>query len=287
MKRFPNILHKIYLYSIGIWWIILFIYLRFVRERFGYDLNDIKSHVSEEFIYANIAFILLHLFLIIISLYNIMKNYTNYNKYSNNKIIEKISLFINTIVTKPLESIRDLISPLIPGSGLFYDKVARFIEINIELRSKMLVTVFYFIPRLIIAFIFFIELIFYNKIEYFIYSIFLFIIPLGWILFVNLFTDFGERGMHDVQKNVRVIGSGDLLGGIVYSHYKFQPLPQFTYEEGELKEWADTWFAVLNIYVFGQMYLKSFKNTISPYFLLLTSSLYFSAAVYRLYFLLF
>ena len=281
--NYKDILKKIYLYSIGSFWIILFIFIRFVRERSDYELNDLKLNVTFELILITIAFIILHLSLIIFSIYLINRNTLS---LTTNKYIILVQNFIKVSIIKPLESIRDLIAPKIPGSGLAFCKIADFVEKNLELRSKLLVILFYFLPRVIVAFVFMIEMIFYNKIEYFLYSLMFLLIPISWNVFVNLFTNFGERSLGDIQKNVKVIGIGEPENNGWYTCYKIQALPQFTYELGELEEWSDTWNKAILIYSIGETFFKGFKIKVSPYITILTSSLYLLASIYKLTFLL-
>ena len=285
MKKPQINFYNLYLYSVGVLWIILIIYLRFLRKRSEYTLSNLKSNMTDYTIYANIAFIILHIIIIIFALYLLKKRKNE--QVSNNALFTKLQNIFDKVFIKPLESIRDLIAANIKGSGIFYSKVCHFLEINVKLRPKMLVILFYIIPRIILAFIFFVEIIFYNQIRIFIYSLFILIIPLTWILFVNLFTDFGERCLKDIPKNVQVIGVGELLSYGFYKTYEFKPLPQFSYEDGELKEWADTWFMALHSYVFGKYYLKGYKSMIGPYLTILTSTLYLSAGFYKLSFILF
>jgi len=282
--KFNHNLKNVYLYSVGLLWVILFICFRFLRERSTFELNQLKSNITPTFIYVNMVFILLHIIMISISIYIIIKQ-NKIKVFENSKIIHQVKTFFNFIVIQPLESIRDLLAPNIPGSGLAFCKVAEFVEKNIELRSILLVILFDFLPRIFISFIFFVELIFYNKIEYFLYSLFLFLIPLSWMVFVNLFTNFGERGIRDVPRNVKVIGIGEPETNGWYTEYKILPLPQFQYEPDELKSWGDTWNKVITIYSIG-MSFKEFKKKISPYITIITSSLYLLASIYKLTFIL-
>ena len=282
--KYTNLFIKIYLYCFGLFWIAIILYFRFVKSHPSYDLNHVKTTVTGYDLLYAVLFILLQIFLISFAFYLIIRKGST---KTPNKLLANFQKIINIIMTKPLESIRDLIGPNIPGSVLFYCKLAEYIEKDLEFRSKTFVLLFYFIPHIFMTSIFFIELIFYHKIEYFLYSLLLWVIPISWNIFVSLFYNFGERSIQDIQRNVKVVGVGDPGSNGWFSSYQIHPLPQFNYKDGELKEWADSWTRILTIYAISESYFKDFKNKISPYITIITSSLYLSATAYKLIFLLF
>lgn len=275
---------KIYLYSIGFLWIVVIIYLRFIRTRAGYTLTDLKKSLTPYFLFTNMAFILLHIVLLAFAIFVIIQK--DKKDKEPNKIILWYKQLVNMIITKPLESIRDIIAPHIPGSGIFYCKYAEFIDKNETTRTKIFVIIFSFIPRMIMASIFFIELTLYNKLEFFIYSLTLIIMPICWSLFIDLFTDFGKRLLEDIPKVVKVTPTGELLENGWYSGYKFEPYSQFKYEADDLKEYADTWGIAIKIYVYGESYFKEFTQKTVPFVTLFTSTLYLSASIYKLIFII-
>lgn len=175
---------------ISLFWIIFFVYFRLIKEKTSYYLNDLKGNVTDYFLIVNILFIILHIFLLCYAIYGI---------YTNNKVkkavfgVQYIQDIFNIIIIKPFITLRELIAPHIPYSGIFFLKITTLIEKNSLSSLKYPVIVFNFFPRIIIASTFFIELIFFHRIKYFVYTIWFFFIVLLWNLFVSLYKSFAER----------------------------------------------------------------------------------------------
>lgn len=292
LKFKKSYLETLFFLIISLFWIAIFIYFRFIKKQVGYDLQTIKNNYSDIFLLINILFILLHIILILYALYKI------FIKIKENHITIKFIKYLqnigNILFIKPFVTLRELIAPHIPYSGLFFCKITEKIDLILkdEKRSlsllKIPVILFSFVPRIIVANIFFIEIIFYKKLHYFIPSLLLLLIPLIWNIFVNLYTRFAEQGLIDVPKYIKIIPIGESTNGW-YSSYKFEPLPQFTYEPGEVQEYGDTYIICIKMYAFGAGLnsFKQYQSLLLPYSTLITSSLYLSAGLYRLIYILF
>ena len=144
------------------------------------------------------------------------------------------------------------------------------------------VIIFSIIPRIVVALIFFIEIIFFNQVHYFIPSLLLLLlIPIIWNIFVSLYVRVAEEILVESPKYIKIIDKGNF-------EYSFQPLPQYKYEGNDLQEYADTYIIGIKMYVFGNgtPSFKHYQNLLSPYSTLLTSSLYLVGGIYKLVFVL-
>jgi hypothetical protein len=156
-----------------------------------YYLIDIKANITILHIVGYIIFILIHVLLISIALYTL---YSMATKQSNT--LQKISIYLQQIVNKllwqPLTYIRDLIAPHIPYSGILFCKFSNFLDKNDFKVLPGFVIFFTVLPRIIVSFIFFIEIVFFERIHYFIPGL---ILPRLWDIFITFFIDFAYRGL--------------------------------------------------------------------------------------------
>lgn len=273
---------SIFFIIIGIFWLILFLYLRFGISKSSYSLIELKSQITLQYLIIHIGFVFLHIGLILYAIYILLLK----NKKTSNKIVKKISNIITFIIAKPLEHLRDFIAPYIPYSGSLFCNLALFLQKNdYDKITKLIVILFNIIPRILVSIIFFIELVFYNKIYYFIPSLFLLLIPLIWNLFRNLFTNFGIRALNDIRSYIKIIPIGESKPNGFYEDYLFEPLDKYDYEPNEINEYGSLWFLAINIYGFGELYFKQFQETLTPYVTIFCSSLYLFATVYKISFL--
>ena len=291
LKKIKGNIKKIYFCFLGLFWISLIIYFRLIQEKNSYTLEELKTQVTTYIISINIVFTVCHLLLILYALYLIFIK-VNDNKI-NNTIVSVITKVLQVIIIKPIIYLRDLVSPHIPGSVLFFCKITEYLD-KFELSTftkilKTIVIFFNFLPRIIVSLIFFIELVFYNRIFYFFTSLLLLIIPLCWNIFLSLYITFGERLLKNIPTCVEIIPIGEPLSNGWYTSYIFKPLDKFKYEEGEVEEYGDTYIIAIKIYSFGlgKFSFTSFQKDLTPYILLLTSSLYLSASIFKLLYLFF
>ena len=69
-KNIFIVLLNIYLLLVGLWWISLQIYFRFIAKKSTYDLLEIKLFISPKMLMIFITFTLLHLMIILSILLN-------------------------------------------------------------------------------------------------------------------------------------------------------------------------------------------------------------------------
>ena len=184
---------KIYSFIVGLCWIIFQIYFRFVAKKNSYNFYELKLIVTTKILTIFLLFVLLHFFIIIsitLHFYRMKKN--KEPSPIMIKISDRLSFILYLIYWKPLLYIYDLLGPNLPGTGRF------FIWLNKRWNKKnyspkyfyTLIFLFDILPKLIMAITFFVEILFYNRLYYFLYTIFLILIPIILRIFLKLFIDF-------------------------------------------------------------------------------------------------
>lgn len=270
---------ELYLLLVSIFWVLIYIYVRFIVERRPYDLEMLKLHVTLKYLLFQCTFLVLHLTLIFYHIANIMNGSLIKNTFW---VTNEIKLLLNKIIIEPLNYLRQKIGPEIPGSGMFFCKIMELIiKYNID-PAKITTIFFYAFPRIFVASVFFIEIVIVQKIQYFFLSLTLLIIPVLWTIFINLFTDFGKRILDDMPRLVEVIGLGKPLENGWHSEYMFKEKPEYSYEENDLEQYAETWSICMKIYGYGENFLKAFQSKINPYVSLTCSLLYFNAILFKI-----
>lgn len=282
MKTSQN---KLYLLLLGLFWVVFFMYMRIFFTKTPYDIPEIKNVFLEKQLLFGITFITLHFIIICVSIYSLRLSYEQ--KKTIPKFVHKLQDIYTTVFIAPLTYIRNLIAPKIPYSGIFFCKIAAFMENKGAWRFKALVVLFYILPRSIVASIFFIELVFYQRIYYFVFSLAILLIPLIWLIFVNLFTDFGYRGLVDIPKYVNIIPLGDPLPNGWYSRYRFEPFPQYKYSHTSVDEYRKLYFLSMSIWAYGETFIQKYQRDTMPYITLYTSTLYMVATSYKMFLLCF
>lgn len=286
MKIF-NKYKNFYFIFLGLFWILVFIYYRFIVKKSEYNLEQLKTIVSFEYLICHLFFILLHCSLIIYAIYLLVMS----QKSPNNKesiFMAYIKKCMNIILIKPLTSIKELIAPHIPLSGTIFCHFGTFlVKRDYEFLTKCFVIIFNIIPRITVSIIFFIEIVFYKRIYYFIPCLSLLLLHLFWILFIDLFTSFGERMLQDLPGYIKIEPKGNMLPNGYYQEYTFEPFDKFEYEPGEFEDYKHLWYLSMNIYCFGISYFKKFQQKSAPYVILFNSPLYLFATIYKLIYILF
>lgn len=279
----------IYLLTISFFWISFFIYSTFIQKKVIYNLSELKSNITQYILVANIFFITLHIIFILYALFLL---------FSKNNIINISQKYMLTIknITKMLNYERFLKRnvPYIPYAADIYVSITNFLyelslKYNHETIKRIPVIIFYVIPRLIVATIFFIEIMFYNRIYYFIISLLLLLIPILWSSFLILFVTFVERGLLGIALAIDItptwehVFNGRMRLGDSYS---FKPLPQRTYKPNEVEEWGESYLGAVKMYWFAKLSFENYQQQIKPYVTIMTSSLYLLAAIFTLIYIL-
>jgi len=194
IKQNLKFFSSIYLIILGICWIILHIITRFVIERPSYNLFDLKQILTYKLLLIFTGFVILHLLIIIQSLYLLfLKNrFTNTNSLLY-KLAKKVSGVVNIIYWNPIQYIHDTIAPHIPGSARFFSYIDSLWKNKNSLFFYRLLFIMDALPKLIVASIFLLEIVYYGQIKYFLISLPLLCIPISFSIFLKFFTSCGER----------------------------------------------------------------------------------------------
>jgi hypothetical protein len=277
-----------YLFLTGNFIIILHLYFRFFKTRTGYSLSILRDNLSFLGLVLSISFILSHLVTIIAIFYYLYKQYYNINRTS--KLIHRISDVIDNLYWKPLEYIHDLIAPDLPYSGICIVWITEYVEKgNQVLRYKLYrhsYLLFDYLPKIFVSSIFFIDIVFENQIYSFLYSIWLLIIPIIYKIYIKLCTSFVIRNEPDVLEVIDIQAQGEPDENGVYLEFHFTMKPEYEFNMDILNEFVDRYYLLKRI----ELHIKAIKYNSAKYdlyIILLTSSLYLSAAVYRLMYILF
>ena len=194
IKNILPVLVNIYLIVFGFGWMIIHIFFRFFIERPSYNLQDIKNIISFQHYLFFCIFILFHILLIVFSCFTI---YMRRITIKERSIITQIKLFFTTLLYKiywkPLEFIHDKIAPHIPGSAKFF----LYLETLWQTKgfTYFLILLFEILPKILIPCIFFIEIIFFNQIKFFVYSLSFYILPVIFQVFLKFFSSFATRNL--------------------------------------------------------------------------------------------
>ncbi len=265
---------------IGFFWICLFIYIRFLVTRPTYNFSAIKETLPLSTFILFVIFIFVHIIIISFIIYRLI--FPQIKKDA--QIILGLKMILNKLYTEPLNSIHDLFAPHLPYSGILFCKLSEYLDKH-SLRLTQYIVIFFFaLPKIIVAFIFFIEVIFYAQLHYFIYSIIFLMIPLLWNLFVKFFISFSVRNMQEIKTWLDIIPKGNKLFNGLYDEYDFYMKPH--YDSQNLKEYVYLWKQLIKIYAYGNTYFLGFSQKITPYVTLFCSTLYIIAGIFRVsYFL--
>ena len=195
-QKITHHIESFFLWALCLFWVSMFIYFRFIKNNLSYTLVELKSQITDYFVIGNIFFITLHFILLSYALSLI---FLKRNNISIPRIIKNTT---NILFIKPFLKVRDLIAPHIPYSGLLFCYFTEYLEKQSFILLKVFVIIFNSLPRIIVALIFFIEIICYHQIYYFLISISLLLIPLLWHIFINLYINFAERGLLEIPKYI-------------------------------------------------------------------------------------
>lgn len=277
---------KSYLFCMGLLIVLSYIYLRVFMTYYNYDLSEVKKYVTLRHFILYLIFILIHIILCCIAGYALYKRY--YNKVSvNYRIMIYIQKISNKMYWEPLEYIHDLVAPDLPYSGNLIITHYTFFKSRPLYQMKILCFVLNFLPRIFVSVVFFIDLIFYNRLLYFFYVIYLLILPVLYKLGLKLSKSFVIRNLPEIERALIVTPIGEANQHGVKTLFKFDIKPEYYlrgYRKKELDEDAANWMLLFGIHNQNEN-INVFLDKWSSYFTILISLLYISAGLYRLFFL--
>lgn len=283
-----NTFYIFYLAVLGSLIIILHLYYRLFKSKEGYSLDKVKESISPFDLGLSISFILLQLTTVLSILYFFYKQY--YNIQHTSKWVIYISQIVNYFYWKPLEYIHDSIAADIPGSGKFIMLMSHFLEKgNKTLRYKqyrLMYLFFDYLPQILCSIIFFTEVVLWNQLYYFLYAIVLLLIPLIYRIYLKLCDSFVIRNEPGFVNRLHIIPKGDPDIYGVYLRWEFSLKAKYTSEQHYLNQYIKDYLALQSI-VAHSRHIRAQMAFYNPYIMLFTSSLYLSAAIYRLIYILF
>jgi len=283
-----NKLYLFYLFIIGIIIIVLNLYFRIFRSRETYSLEILRDNLSIKVILFSVGFIFIHILIIISVLYYMYKKYYNIQKES--KLIQNISIIVDNLYWKPLEYIHDLIAPDLPYSGMIIVYITEFLEKgNTLLRYKLYrhsYILFEYLPQILVSSVFFIEVVIYNQMHYFLYCIILLLLPLIYKIYLKLCMSFVIRNRPEFLEVLDITPLGEPDENGVYLNFKFSLKSNYVQDKDELQDCVRHYLNLERI----ELHINAIKKNSAKYYIyivLFTSSLYLSAAAYRLIYILF
>lgn len=286
-KLLTNKLYIFYLIIVGCLIIILQLYLRLFRSRNSYSLDTIKNNIYPIDILISINFIFIQLVAILSILYYFYKLYYNIEKTS--PLIRYASKIVDHLYWKPLEYIHDIIAPELPYSGIIFVYIADFVEKgNRNLRYKLYQSsyiIFDYLPQILVSSIFFVDIVILNQLYYFLYAVLLLIIPVLFCIYLKLAESFYIRNSHQFHESLNIIplGKPDIHG--LYLKWQYSLKSNYVYDAEIFTEFVKEYTLLKRIDLHIK-YIRIYKKKYYPYIILFTSSLYLSAAVYRLIYIL-
>lgn len=185
--------------------------------------------------------------------------------------IKRFHKVLEFFFIKPFENLRNAISPYM---GIVYCKFAECLQSKETSTIKYFIICFNFVPRLVVSIILLIELIVYQRINYFIPAVFILLNPIIWNIFLNLFIAFAKRLLINILTVIEVIPVGQLLPSGWYRKYTFKPLLKYDYTSEYVNEYGRLWIIAIAISGYGEVYLQEYQKSITPYIIIICSSLY-------------
>lgn len=280
ITKTKNFIISLYFFIMSILIISISIYYRLIFKRNTYSLELIKTHVTLEYFLLLLLFTCLHLFILCMYIYK--RNH----KSENSVILSSVNFILNTLLWKPLDYLLSLIAPHIPYSGtiiLQYTYFFRQTEFRLVL-LKVLCFILYFLPKMIMSIIFFYEIFFLHRSEVFIKLIWIFLIPVLFLIFLNLSEQFFKNNITAVEKVLHVIPRGLPNKNGIHTAHEFKIKKGSGYGKESLKELSECWGVLFYITNLNSI-TRLFISQTNFYVTLMTSTLYFITFIYQIYYL--
>lgn len=292
LTKFIIFIINLYFITLGLGWIFLHLYLRLLIKRNSITLDELKPLITyiHWSIYLYIA--ILHIFILIVTI-----------RYLLQKTIKETSIFykfstyvykiINEIYWKPLEYIVKITGSRLLGSrelfiGIVHQS-AKYSDHENKYIMEFISAIFNWIPKLIVASAFFIDIIIFNQVKYFIYVVNLLIIPIILEVFIIYYIAYATRNIRNVSAifdKIEGIGEPyvDYLLWTEYESYYFELQDHYDFNDRE--EYIYDYYMIVSLQYIGTAF-KHLNSERSTYVTIITSSLYLIASIYRIFYLLF
>lgn len=290
IKNLLILISPLYFIIVGLSWIFFHVYIRFIVERSSYFFQDVKNNFTIYHLVGFCLFVIFHIVLIILSILEIRrrKKQTRPLPQIILSLSQKVSKIINYLYWRPLEYLHDLIAPILPYSAAFFLYLVN--QWTIKKRDYLyfytLILIFDIMPKVILAICFFIDIIIYNQMKLVVYLFGLLILPILFSIFLKLLISCGTRNFPVIKDYFSEISGINPVyndkGEIVsYQEYKYIVKEEYV---GAIdpKEEMLLLIALKNMEQYGLKFKEDIMK-LQPYIILMTSLLYFTAGLGRLY----
>jgi hypothetical protein len=288
IQYLKNKLYIFYLSLLGSLIIGVHLYFRLFRSHDNYSLDVLRDTITTKGLLLSISFIFIQVLVITSVLYLLYKQYYNIQKTS--KFIQLLLNVIDYIYWKPLEYIHDLIAPDLPYSGTVIIWITEYMEKgNQILRYKLYrhsYILFDYLPQIVVSSIFFIDTIILNQLYYFLYAIILLLIPLCYKIYIKLCSSFITRNEPGFLNRLNIVFKGVPDAHGIYLQWDFSLKPKYISEQAYLSQYIKDYLNLQRIALHVK-HINVNSAKYYPYIILFTSSVYLTAAVYRLMYILF
>lgn len=257
---------KYYIPILGLFWIIYFLNARLRSRTINSDdsFTDIILNTPVKFGVLAIILICIHVFIIKSILETIFE-------YESKNLFPSINRIVNVIYWDPLLYIYNKIAPNVPLSGKFFATFTKLLN-KFKLSRLFLdfAIIFDYIPRLLIAISFMLDVIIYNNMFHFYSVVIYIIIPIVYKIILKMYIDFPLRNYSKYDKYFEATMNDE-------GSYEFTPKNGYKLSSVLCDEWAE----LKDIEILGSM----FKETCSYYsksIYLVTSTCYIISWTYIL-----
>lgn len=260
----------IFFVLLGFLWIILHFILRFIIERFPHKITPDTPKIS---IFVAIILLFIHLIIIYLNLSIIIA----FNRKENilNSFIKNL---VNLMYWKPLKEFHDKVIVNIPLSGYILDDLGNTYINMCKTKPRIFLSIllFNFLPRLIVAFAFFIDVVIYQQFAYLYILLILIVFPLLFDSLIYILDNFALRATQEIEKKIIVLYVPE------DEEVLFVWRVNNALVEGkDLEFYSKYWFMFTDFTVFFD-YIKIIKAKYLPYIIIVASSCYFVGWVYYL-----
>jgi len=273
MKLIKPFIISFYYLIISIFWISFHFFIRLILERIPYKISTDVSMISILFAFFLLCFHLYMLNTLFFYNTNILKKETSF--------IINLKLFLNIIYWNPLKYFHDKIIKNLPYSGYLWEDISNVFCQYLQSKAQILfiIIICNYLPRLIVASAFLIDVCYYNRFAYLYIFAVLIIIPLTFNALLYILDNFSIRNRNSLEEELLVSYNNK------DQTYSFQFRAGIGTDFNALQEYQTLWMS-FNTFVYLYDLFKSINNKYQSYLLLYTSSCYVIGWSYYLWFIL-
>jgi len=253
---------------VGFLWIIFHFFLRFIVERFP---HKISLQIPGSSIFIAIVLLCIQISILYLSMLKIINATPRENMF-----IVYIRNFVDLFYWTPLKEFHRNVIVKVPYYGEICEDLSNqyMLKCSTEMRTWLTIYFFNFIPRIIVALTFFIDVVVYKQFAYLYILLVLIAFPLIFDSIIYMFYDFAYKNITSLERDVIVI-STEQKDSIKVEFVNKHTGEYITAEENHkaLEFYSKYWFLFYEfLYFFA--YIKELKSRHLTYILIFTSTLY-------------